>query len=44
MNFLHKLELNDTEQSIARDILKEIKERLEFFKKCGLNYFIFESF
>ena len=28
--FFYKLELNDTEQSIARDILKEIKERLNF--------------
>ena len=37
-DFFTKLELNDTEQFIARDILKEIKERLEFLRNVGLNY------
>jgi excinuclease ABC subunit A len=36
--FFNKLKLTDTEQYIARDVLKEIKERLEFLKNVGLNY------
>ena len=36
--FFNNLELTDTEQFIARDVLKEIKERLEFLRNVGLNY------
>ena len=36
--FFNKLKLTETEQYIARDVLKEIKERLEFLKNVGLNY------
>ena len=37
-DFFSTLKLNPTEQYIARDVLKEIKERLEFLKNVGLNY------
>ncbi|MDX1595900.1 MAG: excinuclease ABC subunit UvrA [Nitrosopumilaceae archaeon] len=37
-DFFSTLKLNATEKYIARDILKEIKERLEFLKNVGLNY------
>jgi len=37
-DFFSTLKLNSTEKYIARDILKEIKERLEFLKNVGLNY------
>lgn len=37
-NFFSTLKLTATEQYIARDILKEIKERLEFLMNVGLNY------
>ena len=37
-DFFATLDLSDTEQYIARDVLKEIKERLEFLKNVGLNY------
>ena len=37
-DFFSNLKLTDTEQHIARDILKEIKERLEFLINVGLNY------
>ena len=37
-DFFDSLKLTDTEQYIARDVLKEIKERLEFLKNVGLNY------
>jgi len=37
-DFFTTLRLDDTEQYIARDVLKEIKERLEFLKNVGLNY------
>lgn len=37
-DFFTTLRLNETEQYIARDVLKEIKERLEFLKNVGLNY------
>ena len=37
-DFFSTLKLNETEQYIARDVLKEIKERLEFLKNVGLNY------
>ena len=37
-DFFSNLKLTETEQHIARDILKEIKERLEFLINVGLNY------
>ncbi len=37
-DFFSNLKLSETEQYIARDVLKEIKERLEFLKNVGLNY------
>ncbi len=37
-DFFSNLKLSETEQYIAREILKEIKERLEFLKNVGLNY------
>ncbi|MFB5598110.1 MAG: excinuclease ABC subunit UvrA, partial [Nitrosopumilaceae archaeon] len=37
-DFFATLNLSETEQYIARDVLKEIKERLEFLKNVGLNY------
>ena len=37
-NFFSNLKLNETEQQIAKDILKEIRERLEFLINVGLNY------
>ncbi|MFX0116321.1 MAG: excinuclease ABC subunit UvrA [Candidatus Hodarchaeota archaeon] len=36
--FFENLELTKTEQHIAREILKEIKARLEFMRAVGLNY------
>ena len=37
-DFFSTIKLSKTEQYIARDILKEIKERLEFLMNVGLNY------
>ncbi len=37
-DFFSNLKLNETEQQIAKDILKEIRERLEFLINVGLNY------
>lgn len=37
-DFFTDLKLDRTKKYIARDILKEIKERLEFLKNVGLNY------
>ena len=37
-DFFATLKLTETEQHIARDVLKEIKERLEFLMNVGLNY------
>ncbi len=37
-DFFTTLNLDDTRRYIARDILKEIKERLEFLKNVGLDY------
>jgi excinuclease ABC subunit A len=37
-DFFSTLRLTENEQYIARDVLKEIKERLEFLKNVGLNY------
>lgn len=37
-DFFSALKLTETEQHIAHDILKEIRERLEFLMNVGLNY------
>jgi excinuclease ABC subunit A len=37
-DFFATLKLTENEQHIARDVLKEIKERLEFLINVGLNY------
>jgi excinuclease ABC subunit A len=37
-DFFKNIKLTETEQYIARDVLKEIKERLEFLRNVGLNY------
>ena len=37
-DFFSTLNLSENERYIARDILKEIKERLEFLMNVGLNY------
>ena len=37
-DFFSTLTLTENERYIARDVLKEIKERLEFLKNVGLNY------
>ena len=37
-DFFSSLKLTKNEQHIARDVLKEIKERLEFLMNVGLNY------
>ena len=37
-DFFSSLKLTANEQHIARDVLKEIKERLEFLMNVGLNY------
>ena len=37
-DFFSTLNLSESERYIARDILKEIKERLEFLMNVGLNY------
>lgn len=36
--FFDRIELSETEKYIARDVLKEIKERLEFLRNVGLTY------
>ena len=36
--FMDKLTLNETEEKIAREILKEIRARLRFLSSVGLNY------
>ena len=38
LDFVNALELTDTEQAIARDILKEIRARLGFLVSVGLDY------
>ena len=38
IEFFNNLKLTEREQEIARQILKEIKERLNFLDKVGLNY------
>lgn len=37
-DFFKNIKLTETERFIARDVLKEIIERLEFLKNVGLNY------
>lgn len=37
-DFFSTLKLTENEQYIAKDVLKEIKERLEFLMNVGLNY------
>jgi len=37
-DFFANIKLTETETYIARDVLKEIKERLEFLMNVGLNY------
>lgn len=37
-DFFSTLQLTENEQYIAKDVLKEIKERLEFLMNVGLNY------
>ena len=37
-NFFDKLKLTDTEEQIAKQILKEVKERLSFLVNVGLDY------
>lgn len=37
-DFFLTLDLSETEKFIAKDVLKEIKERLEFLQNVGLNY------
>jgi excinuclease ABC subunit A len=36
--FFKNIKITETERYIARDVLKEITERLEFLKNVGLNY------
>ena len=38
LDFINSLDLTDTEQTIARDILKEIRARLGFLVSVGLDY------
>jgi excinuclease ABC subunit A len=38
INFFHSLDLTEREQLIARGVLKEIRERLEFMIDVGLEY------
>ncbi len=38
LEFIGNLSLSEKEQMIAKDILKEIKERLSFLKNVGLDY------
>lgn len=38
LNFIHKLELKETDRLISQEILKEIKERLGFLVDVGLDY------
>ncbi|HWP78062.1 MAG TPA: excinuclease ABC subunit UvrA [Candidatus Nitrosotenuis sp.] len=37
-DFFKNIKLTETEKYIARDVLKEITERLEFLRNVGLNY------
>ena len=38
LDFINALSLDETEQTIARDILKEIRARLGFLRSVGLDY------
>ena len=42
MDFFHQLELTDKEKVIAKDVLKEIRARLEFLNSVGLSYLTLE--
>lgn len=42
INFFEKLVLSETEQKIAAQILKEIKNRLQFLNNVGLDYLTLE--
>ncbi|MBQ0052125.1 MAG: excinuclease ABC subunit UvrA [Treponema sp.] len=42
IEFFEKLELTDTENQIARQVLKEINSRLSFLKNVGLDYLTLE--
>ncbi len=37
-DFFERLELSDTQQLIATEVLKEVRGRLGFLLRCGLNY------
>ncbi len=36
--FFHKLKLNPREKEIARDLLSELRSRLQFLERVGLGY------
>ncbi|MHA1830486.1 MAG: excinuclease ABC subunit UvrA [Candidatus Helarchaeota archaeon] len=38
IEFFNKLELNEVQQKIVKEVLKEIKDRLSFLDNVGLNY------
>ncbi|MFX1371082.1 MAG: excinuclease ABC subunit UvrA [Promethearchaeota archaeon] len=38
LNFFNKLQLNETEKIIVKEVLKEILDRLSFLKNVGLDY------
>ncbi|MBQ7167832.1 MAG: excinuclease ABC subunit UvrA [Treponema sp.] len=42
IEFFEKLELTETEQAIAAQVMKEIKSRLSFLKNVGLEYLTLE--
>lgn len=42
LDFFNKLELGEKEKIIAKDVLKEIKARLEFLNSVGLSYLTLE--
>ena len=42
MDFFNNLKLDDKEKIIAKDVLKEIKARLEFLNSVGLSYLTLE--
>ncbi len=42
LKFFESLELTETEQQIARQVIKEIKARLTFLKNVGLDYLTLE--
>lgn len=38
LNFINSIKLNETEETIAKEILKEIRSRLSFLSSVGLDY------